>query len=271
LVDAAFLALALLRAPQQLWQKLDSRVRSNLLKALRATRTIQPPFNNWLLFSAVIEAFFCRVAESWDRMRIDYAMRQLDEWYKGDGIYGDGPHLHCDYYNSFVIQPFLQAILDNTKEWQSFRQRIVDRAQRFTVIQERSISPDGTYPPVGRSLAYRCGAFHHLANAAYRGELPSTLAPAQVRSALTSVIRRSLDVPETFDGDGWLTIGFCGHQPAIAESYVSTGSTYLCTTAFLPLGLPTNDPFWTDARKNWTSRELYSGHDLPADHALPDV
>jgi hypothetical protein len=61
LVDAAFLALALVRAPNQLWAGLDSATKENVLRSLRATRTLQPGFNNWLLFSAIIEAFFCKV------------------------------------------------------------------------------------------------------------------------------------------------------------------------------------------------------------------
>ena len=45
-------------------------------------------------------------------MRIDYALRQHDQWCKGDGLYGDGASFHFDYYNSFVIQPMLVDILD---------------------------------------------------------------------------------------------------------------------------------------------------------------
>ena len=45
-------------------------------------------------------------------MRVDYALRQHDQWYKGDGAYGDGPAFHWDYYNSFVIHPMLLDVLD---------------------------------------------------------------------------------------------------------------------------------------------------------------
>ena len=111
-VDAAFLAQAVLRAPTELWKKLEVAAKTNLVKALQATRGIQPGFNNWLLFSATIEACLCRAGEEWDKMRVDYAVRQHEQWYKGDGVYGDGPTLHQDYYNSFVIQPMLLEVLD---------------------------------------------------------------------------------------------------------------------------------------------------------------
>ena len=66
-----------------------------------------------------------------------------------------------------------------------------------------------------------------------------------MRGALTSVIRRCIDAPGTFDGDGWLRVGFCGHQPGVGESYISTGSLYLCSVGLLPLGLPASDDFWS--------------------------
>jgi hypothetical protein len=56
LVDAAFLSLGLLRAPDQLWKPLDESQRANVVNALKSTRPIKPGENNWLLFSALVEA-----------------------------------------------------------------------------------------------------------------------------------------------------------------------------------------------------------------------
>jgi hypothetical protein len=112
LVDAAFLAQALLRAPRALRDSLDASTRRNLIAALESTRTISPGFNNWLLFSATVEAALARLGATWDRLRVDYALRQHDQWYKGDGMYGDGPSFDWDYYNSFVIHPMLLDVLE---------------------------------------------------------------------------------------------------------------------------------------------------------------
>ncbi|MBV9084867.1 MAG: DUF2264 domain-containing protein [Acidobacteriaceae bacterium] len=271
-VDAAFLALGLLRAPSELWAKLDNSTRSQLIQALLSSRVIRPGFNNWLLFSATIEAFLAYANERWDAMRVDYAIRQHEEWYKGDSIYGDGLPFHWDYYNSFVIHPMLLQVIETVSNfsdaWSSFAAPIRKRAQRYAAIQERLIAPDGSYPPIGRSLAYRCGAFHLLAAMALHRKLPAPLVPEQVRSALTAVIRRSIEAPGTFNADGWLNVGVCGHQPSIAEAYISTGSLYLCATALLPLGLAVTDPFWSKPPQPWTSRKVWSGEDIPADHAL---
>lgn len=273
LVDAAFLSLAILRAPNELWKKLDGKTQANLVAALKSTRVILPHFSNWLLFSATIEAALCSIGQEWDKMRIDYAVRQHDQWYKGDGMYGDGPEFHWDYYNSFVIHPLLIEVLQAVRKvspgsYEDIYKKVLQRAQRYAEIQERLISPEGTYPAAGRSITYRCGAFHLLAQSAFRRELPKTIKPAQVRSALSAVIRKTLEAPGTFDADGWLTIGLCGHQPALGENYISTGSLYLCANALLPLGLSPSDEFWSAPPAEWTAKKLWSGQNLKADHAL---
>lgn len=275
IVDAAFLAHAILRAPRELWHKLDARVKTNLIRGLKATRSRKPFFCNWLLFAAMIETFFYTVGEEWDRMRVDYALNQHEQWYLGDGMYGDGPEFHWDYYNSFVIQPMLVDILARVgpeyPEWEALKPVFLKRAARYAEILERLIAPDGTFPPIGRSIVYRFGAFQHLAQMALQQNLPPAIAPAQVRSALTAVIQRLMDAPGMFDEQGWLTIGFCGRQDGLGEKYISTGSLYLCTTVFLPLGLPPDDEFWKGEPQDWTSKKIWSGQNLPCDQAVLGV
>lgn len=265
LVDAAFLAQAVLRAPNELWEKLEPRVQGNLIKCLQQTRKIQPYFCNWLLFSAMIEAALYRMGAPYDRVRVDYALRQFEQWYIGDGFYSDGPVFHWDYYNSFVIQPMLLDIVKTFMgEWddlKSLRSILRKRSQRQAVIQERLISPDGSFPPIGRSLTYRMGAFHLLAQMAYEDELPEELRPSQVRSGLSAVMRRTMEAPGTFDEHGWLTIGLSGHQPALGEFYISNASTYLCATALLPLGLPITHPFWSEPAVPHTSLRIWRGEE----------
>ena len=272
LVDAAFLAHGVLRAPRALRDALDPAVKRHLVAALESTRPILPAYSNWLLFSATVEAGLKSLGAGWDRSRVDYAIRQHEQWYKGDGAYGDGPSFHWGYYNSFVIHPMLLAVVDACKDeqqaWKDLAPRIAERARRYAAVQERMIAPDGSFPAVGRSIAYRCGAFQLLADAALRRSLPEEVSPAQVRGALTAVIRRTLEAPGTFDADGWLRIGLCGHQPGIGETYISTGSLYLCAVALLPLGLPASDPFWSAPSQLWTSAKAWSGKAFPIDHAL---
>jgi hypothetical protein len=272
LVDAAFLAQGILRAPRALRESLGATTTRQLVAALESTRAITPVFSNWLLFSATVEAALARLGATWDRMRVDYALRQHDQWYKGDGVYGDGPAFHWDYYNSFVIQPMLLDVLDVCRDempaWKELAVRVEPRARRYAAILERLIAPDGTFPAVGRSIAYRFGAFQLLAQMALRKALPEEVSAAQVRGALTAIIRRSIEAPGTFDANGWLQIGFCGHQPGVGETYISTGSLYLCAVGLLPLGLPPTDPFWSAPAEPWTAVRAWSGQPFPIDHAL---
>jgi hypothetical protein len=272
LVDAAFLAQALLRAPKTLWEKLDARVQRNVVAALTASRVITPGDNNWTLFASEIEVFLHRIGERRDDARLFAALRKHRDWYVGDGAYGDGPEFHWDYYNSFVIQPMLLDALDavggESAEWEAFQAQVRARLTRWAQVQERLVAPDGSFPALGRSLAYRCGAFQGLALAALRGLLPANVPPAQARVALTRVIRRTLEAPGTFDAQGWLRIGLAGHQLRLGETYISTGSLYLCSVAFLPLGLAPDDPFWSGPALKTTWEKVWSGEDVPADRAL---
>lgn len=85
---------------------------------------------------------------------------------------------------------------------------------------------------------------------------------------LTAVIKKTLNAPGTFDKGGWLTIGLCGNQPDLADVYNTTGSLYICTNIFLPLGLPETDEFWSSPSLPWTAVKVWSGQDVAGDHAL---
>jgi hypothetical protein len=147
---------------------------------------------------------------------------------------------------------------------------VLRRSRRYAEIQERLIAPDGTFPSIGRSITYRFGAFQTVGQMALMRQLPERMRPAQVRCALTAVIRRMIEAPGTFDSNGWLQVGFCGRQLPLGETYISTGSLYLCSVGLLPLGLPATDHFWSDPPARWASQRLWSGEASPADRALRD-
>lgn len=272
LVDAAFFAQGLMRAPKQLWEALDRETQQMVVEALLKTRTIKPYQNNWLLFAGMVETFFLWAGEPWDAMRLDYSLVKHEDWYKGDGVYGDGPDFHWDYYNSFVIQPMLvdiyEVLMSKNKCAEKTYHKILGRAVRYAQVQERFIAPDGSFPPIGRSLAYRTGCMQTLSLVALKHRLPQGITPAQVRCALTAVTKRMFSAAGTFDADGWLQLGFAGHQPGVAEGYICTGSLYLCSVGFLHLGLAPGDEFWKAPDAQWTSQKAWNGEDFPIDHAF---
>ena len=275
LVDAAFMAQGILRAPAVLWEPLDARVKRQIVAALISSRSIPTPTsNNWVLFAAIVEAALQTMGEKTIEERFENCVTRMMGWYKGDGAYGDGEFFHFDYYNSFVIHPMLidalAVLRRKDSQFDSAYSTEISRAKRYAQVLERWIAPDGSFPSIGRSTTYRFGAFHALAQIAWMKELPSAVKPSQVRCAMTAVMHKMIEAPGTFDTQGWLQIGFCGHQPALAETYISTGSLYMCAAAFLPLGLSPSDEFWSAPAAPWTSQLIWSGQSLPVDHAIAD-
>jgi hypothetical protein len=272
LVDAAFMAQGFLRAPKALWEPLDSVTKKRVVEEFKSLRSRSASYNNWLLFAAISEAFLMSVGEQADPARIDFALKKFPEWYEGDGWYSDGPRFSMDYYNSFVIQPMLvdlySVMLRFNKVSEAEYQLVLKRMLRNAEFQERIIGADGSFPPFGRSITYRTGSFQVLADCSLLKQYPEQITPGQVRSAMTAMMRRMFTSCNNFNEKGWLVLGFCGSQPSVADYYTSTGSLYMATLAFLPLGLPASDPFWSAAPEDWTSKKAWSSKAFKKDYKV---
>ena len=281
LVDAAYIAESFLRAYDALWMPLDDATKQRYIQEFQKLRMIDPPYTNWLLFSSVIESFIAKAnnRQGYDDFRVNTACRKVEEWYVGDGWYADGPSFAFDYYSSYVFHPMyletLQAMVDaraNTRiDYRQYYDRALQRAQKYSIILERFISPEGTFPVFGRSIPYRLAALQPLALMAWYQTLPKDLSNGQVRSALTAVMHRMFDHQQNFNDAGFLTIGFCGRQPDVADWYTNNGSLYMTSLAFMPLGLPARHPFWTDAAQPWTQQKAWNGQPFPKDHHWSDT
>ena len=278
LVDAAYIAESFLRAYDTLWQPLDSLTKRRYFQEFQRLRRIDPPYTNWLLFASTIESFLAKAGGGCDNFRVNMACRKVEEWYVGDGWYADGPVFAFDYYSSYVFHAMyletLQAMIDakvNTRiDYNKYFDRALKRAQKYAIILERFISPEGTFPVIGRSTPYRLAAMQPLALLAWYQKMPKELSNGQVRAALTQVIHRMFDHQNNYNQKGFLTIGFCGSQPETADWYTNNGSLYMTSLSFMPLGLPANHPFWTDAPQPWTQVKAWNGKSFPKDHRWGD-
>lgn len=272
IVDAAYVALAFLRAPKTLWEPLNEVTKKRFIEEFKSLRTRSGAYNNWLLFAGLNEGFLMSIGEQSDPARIQFAINKMKEWYVGDGWYSDGAKFSMDYYNSYVIHPMLvdlsKVLLDKKRISQADYDLALKRMVRFSEYLERIISPEGTYPAYGRSVTYRTAAFQALAQTALMEKLPTYVKPAQVRCALTKVMHNMYDGNQNFDDNGWLVLGFNGHQPEIADYYTSTGSLYMATLGFLTLGLPADNKFWTDAPAPWTSVKAWKGQQIKKDYKV---
>ena len=273
LVDMALFAQGLLRSKNQIWLNLPMDVQAKIIDELKNSRMIAPYENHWLLYTSLIEATLLEFTGECDKERLVYAIHKFrDEWYIGDAIYNDGEDFASNYYNSIFIHPMLNDILMVMRKYRLADGEFLDvqfmRSSRLASQLERCISPNGTFPVVGRSMTYRTGVFHTLSQVALLRILPRNIEVAQVRSALTKVLRNLFEGNQNFANGGWLITGLNGHQTEIAENDINTGSLYLCCSVFLPLGLDSNDPFWSDDFAEWTSLKAWNGRAVGSDQPI---
>lgn len=272
IVDAAYVAQAFMRAPETLWKPLNDLTKKRFIEEFKALRTRSGAYNNWLLFSGLTEGFLLSIGEQYDPARVQFAVNKMKEWYVGDSWYSDGDKFSMDYYNSYVIHPMLvdlmKILVDKKKAPQAEYDLVLKRMVRYSEYLERLISPEGTYPAYGRSITYRTAAFQALAQTALMEKLPDYIKPAQVRCGLTKVMYNLYDGNQNFDKQGWLVLGFNGHQPEVADIYTSTGSLYMASLGFLTLGLPADNKFWVDEPAPWTSLKAWRGEGLKKDYKV---
>lgn len=277
LVDSAYFTNALMRAPKVLWEPLDAATKARIISEIKGLRRIEVPYINWLLFAAMNEAWLLSIGEESDPMRMNGAIRKINEWYIGDGWIKDGADFHFDYYSSYVMYPMLLEILEVLVEkkgpfWNAKPEELLaqatKRAQRYCEHLERFVGPEGTYPPIGRSLTYRTAVFQPLALLAWRKQLPQSLPEGQVRAALHAAHRAIWDAPGNFTKDGFLTIGFRGHQPELGDWYSNNGSMYIAAAGLLALGLPAGDSYWTAPAQDWTQKKAFSSRKFPKDYPV---
>ena len=296
LVDGAYVVEGLFRGYDSLWVPLPKATKDLYIKEIKGLRRYDPPYTNWLLFVGMEECFLKLVGADYDPYRVKLSLSKVEEWYIGDGLYSDGPSFAFDYYNSYVIQPMYceclemieksggsggYLIFDKNGKRRGSKNRLNEvrkRMQKWSVILERFISPEGTFPVVGRSIPYRMATLQPLAMLAWQKRLPKELSEGQVRSALTAVANRMFygqvenpaknasPLSKNYNSGGFLTIGFVGSHPNVADWYTNNGSLYMTSLAFMALGLPPTDSFWTAPYEKWTSKKAWEGDDFPKDH-----
>ncbi len=271
MVEMALLAISFKRHTF-LWNNIDNFTKDKILNTMIMTNIkFTPNFNNWILFKCMIDIFLFKNNKIKDLSSCQNYLKQFEKFYVGDGWFKDGTTFHIDYYNSYVIHPFLIDIFDELKKInkvyeEKYNNQII-RIQRYSEYLERIIASDGTFPLIGRSMVYRTAVFHALSYCAYLNVLPDSLSNGQVRCALDAVINR-IFTDDNFNGNNFLQYGFMGYQPEVADNYSNSGSLYYCLLIFIPLGLNSNNPFWTDKNEEWTQKKAWSGVKIIKDKSI---
>jgi hypothetical protein len=264
IAECAYICYGFLLTKNIIWKQLSNETQVQFINILHKVRGLIERYHkrcNWYLFHGMIESFLKTATGECDSNFVIDMIDTVESWYCGDGFYKDGERgFAMDYYNSYVIHPFYIEIL------KVFKPEIVsiafDRCVRYSEFLERIIGPDGTFPPLGRSIIYRFGAFHALAYCIYSQNISSQHTYPQLERALSKVLK-CIITKLLFDRNGMLQIGFTGSQPCIADDYSSWGSCYLTTLGFLPLGLERDHAFWSDSVVERYSQELAWKYNMP--------
>lgn len=81
--DREMWAESFLRGYDALWLPLDEQTKARYIEEFTQLRRVDPPYTNWLLFSATVECFLRKAGAKSDTYRIVSALRKVEEWYVG--------------------------------------------------------------------------------------------------------------------------------------------------------------------------------------------
>lgn len=253
LVEMAAIGVSLALAPDQLWDPLTSKAKTDLATWLGRINEVECNDNNWLFFRVLVNEGLGGVgAAQADPAASAAALDRLESFYLDGGWYADGPPGRCDYYVPFAFHYYGLIYARLAAERDAARaRRFIDRAQQIATDIAHWFDDDGAGLPYGRSLTYR------FAQAGFWGALAfadvEALPWGEMNGLFTSNMRWWSGQQIT-DGTGVMSIGYGYPNLNMAEAYNSPGSPYWAMKAYLPLALPPEHPFWTHAPQQY-SRE----------------
>ncbi|MEV6116476.1 DUF2264 domain-containing protein [Streptomyces sp. NPDC052109] len=248
-VEAASIALALHETRRLLWDRLDDKVRQQVLDWLAPMVGDPMPGNNWIWFQAVTEAFARTVGGAWRQQDLDRTIALTDGWYAGDGWYSDGltggEHRNFDHYNGWAMHLYplwFCRILGDAAPG-GLLERYRSRLTRFLADQRFLTGANGSPLVHGRSLTYRHAALAPLWTGALFDATP--LSPGETRATANRMLDHFADHGAT-DAEGLLTLGW--HRPfrGVLQGYSGPASPYWASKGFIGLALPADHPVWTE-------------------------
>jgi hypothetical protein len=249
IVEAANLAFGLALCRERLWDRLDGKLRDQLADWLAHHAIKHGSDNNWLLFTAVIEAFVRSVGYDVPGGHAQPDVDRLESWYLGDGWYNDGPISaatghgnRVDHYNSWVIQTFLWQWYELTEQPDERRELFRARLGEFADSYALLFAADGSPLHQGRSLTYRQAVLGGLWAAGLAGV--GSEAPGATRRLASGVLRHFTDLGVGVEGPPTLGRGATEFLP-MCQVYSGPGSPYFAGMGFLGLAAPADHPLWT--------------------------
>lgn len=260
-VEMAVFGLALVLAPEKIWEPLNDIEKKSLSDWLYQINAVKVYDCNWVLFKAMVNIGLKAVGENYDADAINWALDRIEEFYLGDGWYADGINGHSEYYIPFTIHYYCLFYAKVMNKEDPIRSKLYkERAAAFAKDFIYWFSEDGSALPYGRSLTYR------FAQSAFWSALVFAGVDVFPTGVIKGLILRNLrwwfDQP-IFNSDGVLTVGYAYPNIIMAENYNSPGSPYWALITFLILALDDNHPFWTAEEENMPRLNEFSVQQKP--------
>jgi hypothetical protein len=250
IVEAANLAFGLAISRTRIWDRLDDKLREQTADWLAHHAAKHGSDNNWLLFTAVIEAFLRKVGFDVPGGHAQADVDRAESWYLGDGWYNDGPIStttghgnRVDHYNSWVIQTFLWQWYELTEQPAERRDRFLTRLGEFADSYALLFAPDGSPLHQGRSLTYRQAVLGGLWAAALAGVGHESA--GATRRLASGVLRHFTELGAGVDAPPSLGRA-AGQFLPMCQVYSGPGSPYFAGMGFLGLAAPADHPLWTE-------------------------
>lgn len=243
-VEMAAIGFLLAALPSEGWIPLSPRIQTNLVNWLNDIQKRVLSQNNWLFFTVLVQEGLRKVGRDdlVDSQLQQQNLRQLSDWYRGDGWYGDGGTGAIDHYGGFAMHFYglLYAWLkgDGSDE---FAELFRARANAFAEPFAHWFAEKGEAMIEGRSLTYRFATAGFWGMLAVSGERPLPI--GQIKGLWARQLRLWRQRP-IFRPDGVLSRGYAYANLAVCEDYNSPTSPYWALKAFMPMALAEDCDFW---------------------------
>ncbi len=244
IVESADLAVAVWLSRDRVFNRLNAAEQAQIIAWLAQVDDHGTYPDNWILFTAVTQAVRLRLGYPAPEAELDERLRQVSEFYRGDGWYVDGLADEFELYNAWMFNWhfLLWAWIDGDRR-PELRDQVLARARSFGAGFPHFFGANGAYPAWGRSLVYRFAALAAAATGHLLGVAPAD--PGGLRRLSSGCLRYFFE-HGLFDPDAhFVRQGYHGAFPPAGEPYISPGSPYWCSHGLFALTFGPEDSFWT--------------------------
>lgn len=244
IVESADIAVAIWMSRERVFNRMTAAEQEQIMVWLAQVDGKGTYTDNWILFTAMVQAVRYHLGFFSPLDDLDNRLMQINEFYRGDGWYVDGPSNEFELYNAWMFgwHYLLWAWIDGERR-PEHRQLVLERSRSFIEGFLHFFGSNGSYAAWGRSIVYRFAVVAPFAVGHFLKIAPDD--PGLLRRASSGCIRyfyeRGLFDPEHH----FVRQGFHGDFPAAGEAYISPGSPYWCCHGLFALTFDRDDPFWT--------------------------